>query len=389
MNYIFRCFVTNDAINCIVDVMSNQMKMKCKALILIGFYLLVSLQLKAEVSNHTLAVLVNINDPESVEIAEYYKQARLIPDKNIIYLSFARDVNSLTASEFENIQIALNAKVSDDIQVYALAWRKPWRVACMSITSAFSLGFSRDYCAIGCKKTRPIDYFNSQSKQPYTDFGIRPSMMLSGNNVEAVKKIIDKGVAADYSRPNASAYLVSTSDKQRNVRAVNYRGIKSTLRQLLNIEQINADAIKNKTDVMFYFTGLKQVNYKSTNKYMPGAIADHLTSTGGALFNGTQMSVLDWIDSGVTGTYGTVVEPCNFLQKFPYPGIVMQKYLSGDSLIEAYWKSVQMPGQGVFVGEPLASPYIGCRYQLSTNGKLSYVLQQPNNYIERISKNCH
>jgi hypothetical protein len=26
-------------------------------------------------------------------------------------------------------------------------------------------------------------------------------------------------------------------------------------------------------------------------------------------------------------------------------------------LIEAYWKSVQMPGQGLFVGEPLAAPY--------------------------------
>jgi hypothetical protein len=26
-------------------------------------------------------------------------------------------------------------------------------------------------------------------------------------------------------------------------------------------------------------------------------------------------------------------------------------------LIEAYWKSVQWPGQGIFVGEPLANPY--------------------------------
>jgi hypothetical protein len=32
-------------------------------------------------------------------------------------------------------------------------------------------------------------------------------------------------------------------------------------------------------------------------------------------------------------------------------------------LIEAYWKSVLMPGQGVFIGEPLARPYGGYRVQ--------------------------
>ena len=312
--------------------MNRQIKSKYKALIILVYCLLVSLQLNAEVSNHTLAVLVNINDPESVEIAEYYKRARLISDKNIIYLRFAHNVNGLTALEFEKVQADLRSKVTDDVQAYALAWRKPWKVACMSITSAFSLGFSKDYCAIGCKKTRSIDYYNSHSTQPVDDFGFRPSMMLSGNSVETVKKLIDKGVSADYLRPKASAYLVSTSDKQRNVRAVSYSAIHNALGHLHDIKQINADAIKNKTDVMFYFTGLKKVKHINTNKYMLGAIADHLTSSGGHLFGGAQMSVLDWIDAGATGTYGAVVEPCNFLQKFPNPGIVMQKYLAGNTL---------------------------------------------------------
>ena len=29
----------------------------------------------------------------------------------------------------------------------------------------------------------------------------------------------------------------------------------------------------------------------------------------------------------------------------------------GDTLIEAYWKSVQQPGEGIFIGEPLARPW--------------------------------
>jgi len=360
----------------------------------IFFRLLVILMLsitaiKAEINNQTLDIQVNVNDPESLKIAKYYQQARLIPESNIIYLSFRNNVNSLTEAEFLQIESQLKMKVTSNIQAYALAWRKPWRVDCMSITSAFSLGFSKEYCATECNLTKPVGYFNSRSTQPYTDFKIRPSMMLSANSVFAVKQLIDRGVAADYARPDASAYLVSTGDKQRNVRALYYPQIKKILGKLLNIEVVQADAIKNKQDVMFYFTGQDKVKFISTNNYLPGAIADHLTSAGGVLFNGSQMSVLDWVDAGVSGTYGTVVEPCNFKQKFPNPGIVMQKYMSGRSLIEAYWKSVQMPGQGVFVGEPLASPYKGCKYRLGVQGEYAYVIQQPNNLVERIAKNCH
>ena len=53
----------------------------------------------------------------------------------------------------------------------------------------------------------------------------------------------------------------------------------------------------------------------------------------------------------------TVVEPCNFPAKFPDPGLVLSYYRRGDTLIEAYWRSVAMPGQGLFIGEPLARPW--------------------------------
>jgi len=345
--------------------------------------------LRAEINNKTLAVLVNKNDPESMEIAEYYQRARLIPEDNIIYLNFKNNINSLTETEFTQIESQLKTKVTSNIQAYALAWRKPWRVGCMSITSAFSLGFSKEFCSVACNLTKAVSYFNSRSARPFTDYGIRPSMLLSANSVDAVKKLIDRGVESDYTRPKATAYLVSTSDKQRNVRALYYPRIKKKLSQLLSVEVVKADAIKNKRNVMFYFTGLDKVKFINANNYVPGAIADHLTSTGGALFNGSQMSVLEWVESGVTGTYGTVVEPCNYTQKFPNPGIVMQRYLSGSSLVEAYWKSVKMPGQGLFIGEPLASPYKGCKYQLDAQGEYRYDIREPDNLVERIAKNCH
>ncbi|MGH8742520.1 MAG: TIGR03790 family protein, partial [Burkholderiales bacterium] len=106
-------------------------------------------------------------------------------------------------------------------------------------------------------------------------------------------------------------------------------------------------------------TGAARVAGLQTLRFLPGAMADHLTSAGGALTGSGsgQMSALRWLEAGATASYGTVVEPCNLPQKFPDPAVAIGRYLAGDTLIEAYWKSVRMPGQGVFVGEPLAAPF--------------------------------
>jgi hypothetical protein len=37
----------------------------------------------------------------------------------------------------------------------------------------------------------------------------------------------------------------------------------------------------------------------------------------------------------------------------------MRHYLDGETAVESYWKSVLMPAQGLFIGEPLAAPFRG------------------------------
>jgi len=192
---------------------------------------------------------------------------------------------------------------------------------------------------------------------PYDDFGIRPSMMLAGSTVEQVSRMIDRGVQSDGNNPDGTAYLVSTTDKARNIRSKIYSSTIAILGERIGIQQLNTDALKNKNDVLFYFTGLHKVKGISSNRFIDGAIADHLTSTGGVLFGGRQMSILRWLDAGATASYGTVVEPCAIPQKFPNPAIVIDRYTRGETLIESYWKSVAWPGQGLFVGEPLAAPF--------------------------------
>jgi len=83
------------------------------------------------------------------------------------------------------------------------------------------------------------------------------------------------------------------------------------------------------------FRGKVSVEGLDTLRFVPGAIADHQTSAGDMLTDSSQMSALRWLEAGPTGSYGTVVEPCNLPQKFPDPVVVSEAYLRGETLIEA------------------------------------------------------
>lgn len=304
-----------------------------------------------------IAIVVNTSDPQSVAVADYYAERRRISFQNVIRVSFPARKSELTRAEFDAIKSEVDRKTPPGVQAYALTWAAPYRVECMSITSAFAFGFDPAFCAAGCKPTRPSAYFASNVSLPFRELAIRPTMSIAAASVEQAKALIDRGVASDATFPAGTAYLLSTSDKARNVRSREYPVVEELFGSRLTIRMLNEDAIRNKNDVLFYFTGVVAVQGLSTLHLVPGAIADHLTSSGGMLTDSRQMSSLRWLEAGATGSFGTVVEPCAMPEKFPNPAIVIGHYLAGETLIEAYWKSVAMPGQGIFIGEPLASPY--------------------------------
>jgi uncharacterized protein (TIGR03790 family) len=304
-----------------------------------------------------LGVVVNTADPLSVQIGRYYAERRKIPFQNVLEVSFPPGRAIMTLADFQAAKLQVDIHAPPGVQALALTWAAPYRVECMSVTSAFALGFDLAYCATGCRDTRPSAYFNSHARRPYSQLGIRPAMAVASVTLEQAKALIDRGVASDRANPLGTAYLLATSDHARNARSASYRQTAQMLKGRFAVSLLRQDALRDAKDVMFYFTGLERVEGLETLGFLPGAIADHLTSFGGALTDSTQMSALRWLEAGATGSYGTVVEPCNILQKFPHPAIAIGRYLQGETLIEAYWKSVAMPGQGVFIGEPLAAPY--------------------------------
>ncbi|NJR68872.1 MAG: TIGR03790 family protein [Synechococcales cyanobacterium CRU_2_2] len=312
--------------------------------------------LSAALQPQDLAIVVNTNDPLSIRIGEYYRDRRRIPARNWIEIELPTHRSSVSPSEFRKIRREVERQTRVGVQAYALTWAEPYRVGCMSITAAFALGFDEKYCSEGCVATAPSPYFNQDSGAPYRDFGLRPTMAIAATSFPKARDLIERGIRSDYDRPQGTAYLLSTSDVPRNARAANYATVLAAVPDFA-IEQIQADKLENKRDVMFYFTGLAQVENIRSNRFLPGAVADHLTSFGGMLTDSSQMSSLRWLEAGATGSYGTVTEPCNYTQKFPHPAVLLHHYRRGDTLIEAYWKSVAWPGQGMFIGEPLAKPF--------------------------------
>ena len=313
-----------------------------------------------------IGVVINRADPYSVEVGEYYAAARGLKPEQVLRVELPLR-QTLTPEEFQRLAAQIDAHFGGATQALALAWTQPYAVGCNSITGALALGYDAALCANGCAASRPSRYFNSASTKPFTDLAMRPSMLLASRSIEQAKAMIIRGVAADDTLGlrgglPANVYYVKTTDPARSVRAVLFPPAGQVAGLGIDVHIENKNSLGDVDRVLLYMTGLIRVDQLDRIRWVPGALADHLTSYGGALEGvGDQMSVLDWLTSGATASYGTVSEPCSHLQKFPHPQLLLLHYAQGSSAIEAYWKSVAWPQQGVFVGEPLAAPFARIR----------------------------
>jgi hypothetical protein len=122
------------------------------------------------------------------------------------------------------------------------------------------------------------------------------------------------------------------------------------------------ELLSGKTNVMGYHDGYPAIFdwVRTNNVWRAGAYADLLTSYGGCIEKltnvTTQSTVLDWMGIGATAAFGTVNEPCAYLEKFPDP-LMGFFYARGFTVGEAYAMAVAAPYQGLFAGDPLAAPF--------------------------------
>ena len=319
-------------------------------------------RINGRITAKTLGLVINMADPYSVEVGNYYASARHLAPEQILRLDLPLKT-TLTAAEFATFAAKIQSHFGPSVEALALAWTLPYAVECNSITGALALGFDETMCAHSCSSSKVSPYFGKATSRPFTDLKMRPSMLLAARDVEMAKAMIQRGVASDGSLGlrgalPVNAYFVTTNDPTRSARSPLFPPAGLLRRQGVDVHVDTTQALENVDNLLIYMTGLVKVEKLDTLKWVPGGVGDHLTSTGGQLIGGGgQMSILDWIGSGATASYGTVSEPCAHPQKFPHPQIMMLNYLQGSTVLEAYWKSVAWPLQGVFVGEPLAAPF--------------------------------
>lgn len=195
---------------------------------------------------------------------------------------------------------------------------------------------------------------------------------LDGFDYGDAMALVDRGAASDGTFPFGELLCMRGEDEARQARDPECELVTRMLSEAgLNGKMVDPfDASLAGHSVAAYFTGSSESvrGAIAGNVFVPGAIADNLTSFGAAVPNffcnedGTicpenevQTSVARFVRAGATGAHGTVNEPLNNV--FPNAGVYLH-YTFGYSLGESWLFNQRfLYWQNIYLGDPLATPY--------------------------------
>jgi uncharacterized protein (TIGR03790 family) len=331
-------------------------------------------------SGLNVVVVVNQNSTNSLQLGNDFCERRGVPPQNVLRLSgWTGGAVTWARADFEarllNPLLAMVAAngLSNQGQYVLLSMDIPYRVtdgaSQNSTTSALFYGFKTNTtppvglpvtCCLPDASTNsyvfselPFDQAHPQTA-PTNSF---LAMMLTDTSLGGAEQILRNGVASDSTFPTQAVYLEKTTDSARSVRFTEFDDavFDAHVRGDYALTRISGNGTTF-TNILGLLTGLATFALP-TNAFVPGALGDSLTSYGGEILESSgQTSLLAFLDAGAAGSYGTVVEPCNYTQKFPHPLDYFYQN-RGFSLAEAYYQSVRNPFEGLLVGEPLAAPF--------------------------------
>lgn len=355
--------------------------MKCairRVTVLLTIGLLATNRVWAGGSGVNVLIVVNQTSTNSVQLGNFYRTQRNIPPQNFLRIHWAGGNIEWTLTDFTNTLATpifnyLSAqKLTNQIDYVVLSMDIPYRVSngtngYNSTTSALFYGFQNDpnqaaQCEIPAGSTNL--YAGSEGifratppRSGSSNFFL--VTMLTAGDLASAEMPIQQGVSSDSTFPAQTVWLGKSSDPARNVRFSEFDNavFNTRLRANYSVARANLDQPQFAGLILGYQNGISDYFPSPVPLFVPGAMADNLTSFGGQIFeNSGQTPLLEFLSAGATGSYGTVVEPCNFTDKFPDP----QNYFyqsRGFSLAESYYQSLVAPYEGLLVGEPLAAPF--------------------------------
>jgi uncharacterized protein (TIGR03790 family) len=361
------------------------------ALLLGGF----ALRLSAGGSGLNTVIIVNQNSSNSVQLGNYYRELRQVPPQNVLRINWSGGNVQWTQTEFTNsllnpfLAMLSSRQLTNQIDYIVLSMDIPYRVTAPgngenSATSTLFYGFKPDpsdllTCPMAPGSTNLYAgteaIFRATPPISATSNSFLATM-ITQSNLALAKLIVNQGVTADASFPTQTVYLAKSTDPIRNIRYLNADNavFNTRLRGNFFMQRTNTYT-PNNLGIMFGYQNGTSFFSIDPNTFVPGAMADSLTSFAGQLFEDSgQTSSLLFLQAGASGSFGTIAEPCNYFEKFPDP----QNYFyqaRGFSLAECYYQSVTNPYQGLVTGEPLSAPFArpasGSWLGLATNSLLS------------------
>ncbi len=336
-----------------------------------------------------------------MQLGNYYCEKRQVPPQNVLRTSWTGSNVTWMQTDFNSVilnpllTMLSSRQLTNQIDYVLLSMDFPYRVevggtgsGTNSTTSDLFYGFKPDAggspasCSISTSGTNL--YAGSEGIFRLTPpVNIRSNSflvaMLTASNLPQAKVFIDRAVASDSTFPTQTVYLGKSDDITRNIRYIYFDNVvfNTRLRGNYFVQRTNVD-YTTYLGPMFgyengYGDGIPPANFA------PGALGDQLTSYGGEMFDQyqpAQTTVLDYLNAGAAGSFGTIIEPCAYLTKFASPQIFFYQS-RGFTMAECYYQGVTNPYQGLLLGEPLSAPFAqpatGFWSNLPTNALISGV----------------
>jgi uncharacterized protein (TIGR03790 family) len=339
---------------------------------------------------HEVLVLVNDKSSNSIDIAREYVRLRNIPDINVVRLTLpgAASIPSLviTPEDFTNFiwnpttKEMINRGIEDHILAWVYSVDFPTTVKFNPDLSIQGITFLRNkfpdsdsirkgaYVSLlfGGPDNPSGSVFSSQTFDVFKEWLGNdmplPSMMLGytgerGNSKNTVLLRLQTSVAADGTMPLGNVFFVTGADVRAKCREWQYPKVVNELRNLNIMAFVTNSFPAGEQKIIGLMCGSAVVDpIQGGNTYLPGCMADHLTSAA-AIFGGSDQTKLTaWIEAGVTASAGTVIEPFSIWTKFPCARFFTH-YAHGCTMIESFYQSIRCPLQILLVGDPLVKPW--------------------------------
>jgi uncharacterized protein (TIGR03790 family) len=332
-------------------------------------------------SGLNVVVVVNQNSTNSIQLGNYYCEKRGVPPLNLVRISWNYTGHDWTRAQLlTNLVVPLNNAIAargltNQVDYVVLSMDIPYRAfdpdgSANTATSVLFYGFKNDTavppgfppsCSLPPSSTSGYagseDIFRNISPGSFKTNYL--AVMLTSETLTQAKALVDRGMSSDGTWPTQTVFLAKSADLARNIRYWTFDNaiFDTRLRGNYSMLRTNTGALLGLTGLLGYENGLEWFAV-SSNAFVPGAIADSLTSYGGIILNpaNSQSNLLNFIRGGAIGSYGTVIEPCTYLEKFPSASIYFCQ-ARGFNVAECYYQSVTNPYQGLIVAEPLAAPF--------------------------------